>query len=112
MKEDASVMMEWIDRVAAKLSSILADNDSGNVDEKFLEYCERIGKKRDYPFRTIVENLYKGFCKEQEEKLSSWEREMLAVRQHRLSGMGDATGVNYVPGLINYSGTGASDYSL
>ena len=95
MKKEASEMLEKAYSTADVCTQIL--NDEKNLNSKFLEFLDRESERTKKPFRELVESLYKKFQKERRDNLSSWNLEMLRVREERKKqGYANSTELNII----------------
>ena len=95
MKKEASEMLEKAYSTADVCTQIL--NDEKNLNSKFLEFLDRESERTKKPFRKLVESLYKKFQKERRDNLSSWNLEMLRVREERKKqGYANSTELNII----------------
>ena len=81
MKKEAEEMLSQAVETATVCDQIL--NDEKNLNGKFLEFLDRESERTQKPFRKLVESLYKKFQKERRDNLSSWNLEMLRLREER-----------------------------
>ena len=106
MKKEAEEMLSQAVETATVCDQIL--NDEKNLNVKFLEFLDRESERTQKPVRQAVEGLYRKFQKERKANLSSWNLEMLRVREERKK-----NGKTNIPDLnIIDTGSSLTDYGL
>lgn len=106
MKQDAEKMLSEVYSAADVCNQILSDER--NLNQKFLEFLDREGKRTNTQIREFVERLYKKFQKERKESLSDWQLEMLRMRKER----GKQETVNDIYPIINTETNAEYDFSF
>lgn len=81
MKKESEEMMNKAYDTASICTQIL--NDEKNLNGKFLEFLDKESERTKKPIRQAVESLYRRFQKERKANLSSWNMEMLRLREER-----------------------------
>ena len=81
LKKEAAEMMAKSYSMSDVCTQII--NDEKNLNAKFLEFLDKESERTKKPLRKLVESLYKKFQNERKANLSSWNLEMLRVREER-----------------------------
>lgn len=108
MKTQAENMLEKAQSTAAICDQILSEEK--HLNTKFLEFCEKEGKRHKQDVRGYVEYLYNKFQKERKDNHSAWQLEMLRDRDARLSQGNTKKSTEPEPNIILTDST--SDYSF
>ena len=89
MKSELKDMTDNVYSTADICNQIL--DEEKHLNEKFLEFLDREGKRTGKKFREVVESLYKRFQNERRKNVSDWQLEMLRLRNDRLNQNNTAT---------------------
>ena len=89
MKSELKDMSDNVYSTADICNQIL--DEEKHLNEKFLEFLDREGKRTGKKFREVVESLYKRFQNERRKNVSDWQLEMLRLRNDRLNQNNTAT---------------------
>ena len=95
IRQDEMDRLERAYDTAAVCSQILSDKK--RLNQKFLEFLDREGKRINRPTRRYVKHLYEKFQKERRESLSDWQLEMMQIRAEREQ----VSRPNRVPNIID-----------
>lgn len=108
MKTQAENMLEKAQSTAAVCDQILSEEK--HLNTKFLEFCEKEGKRHKQDVRGYVEYLYKKFLKERRENMSPLQEELYRDRFERLSRGNTKKAAEPEPNIILTDS--ASEYSF
>lgn len=108
-KRDAETMLAKAYDTADVCNRILSEEK--NLNGEFMKFLDREGKRMNRNVRALVEHLYKKFQKERRDSFSSWQLEMLHLREEQKQN----GNVNSAPNIIDTdtdSSTSHYSYSM
>lgn len=103
-KKEAETMLAKAYDTANVCNRILSEEK--NLNGEFMKFLDREGQRTNRNVRQFVEYLYKKFQKERRDSLSSWQLEMLHLREEQK----ENGNVNTAPDIIDTSSS-TSHYS-